>query len=73
MDGLARLETRGFPSSGKRPMKGGEMVSDEVARTEREPGGGRTGWLLAVVVFGAVLVLYGAIAYAVFRLIALVV
>ena len=49
------------------------MVSDEVARTEREPGGGQTGWLLAVVVFGAVLVLYGAIAYAVYRVIALVV
>ena len=45
-----------------------EMVADEAAHDERRPAARRTGWLLPVAVFGSVLVLYGAIGYAVYRI-----
>ena len=56
------------PSPEKRPMKRGEMASDEVAHTERRRAERGTGWMLAVAVFGVALVLYGAIGYAVYRI-----
>ena len=45
------------------------MASDEVAHNERRPAGRWTGRLLAVFVFGTVLVIYGAIGYAVYRIV----
>jgi hypothetical protein len=44
------------------------MAADEAAHTERRHGERRTGWLLAVAVFGSALLLYGAIGYAVYRI-----
>jgi hypothetical protein len=44
------------------------MASDEVVQNERRASERRTGLLLVIAVFGSVLVLYGAIGYAVYRI-----
>lgn len=45
------------------------MASDEAAHTEGRSAERRRGWLLAAAGFGAVLLVYGAIGYAVYRLV----
>jgi hypothetical protein len=44
------------------------MASEEVAHTEGRQAGRRTGWLLALAVFGSALLLYSAIGFVVYRI-----